>query len=548
VDHRGSSDREEDDRGFDAVRGALLMDPSLPQKIGRYEIVGHLATGGMAEVLLARLIGPSGFERPVVVKRILPHLARTREFVDMFVDEARIVAGIRHPNVVAVHELGREGEELFLVLEYLEGESASGLMRRLTSLGTKLDYRLAAHVVAEACAGLHAAHELVDSEGRKQELVHRDMTPQNLFVTYDGAVKVLDFGVAKATDRMAKTEAGQIKGKFEYMSPEQCLGKPLDRRSDIFALGVVLYEMSTGTRLFKRSTQLVTMKAICDEAIRPPSSLRPDYPPALEQIVMTALKRSPSERWATAAQMRRALLTAMRDLEPPPSAVSALLPEEALGALMHDVFGDRIETKAELLRRVRAGSRVEELPTAETDGSVEIPVAIDEAMTEHAASVEAPPRAERRSRVPIFAALVALIAAGLGVVVVMRHHEAAVAPLPSATSAPAIAASSAPALSTTATVAASVAVRVESTPDGASVFAFGRVAGTTPYVLDVPKSDQAFEIEVRKDGFVTQKESIVPNMEQRVRLTLPAAAHAVRPQSTVKPATSSTAGGFHRFD
>lgn len=523
------------------------MDASLPHKIGRYEIVGHLATGGMAEVLLARLVGPSGFERPVVVKRILPHLARTREFVDMFVDEARIVAGIRHPNVVAVHELGREGEELFLVLEYLEGESASGLMRRLTARNEKLDYRLAAHVVAEACAGLHAAHELVDSEGRKQELVHRDMTPQNLFITYGGAVKVLDFGVAKATDRMSKTEAGQIKGKFEYMSPEQCLGKPLDRRSDIFALGVVLYEMSTGTRLFKRATQLVTMKAICDEAIRAPSMVRPDFPMALEQVVMTALKRAPSERWATAAQMRRALLTAMRDLEPP----GAPLPEEALGALMHESFTDRIETKAELLRRVRAGSRVEELPTAETDGSVEIPVAIDEAMTEHAASVEAVPRAERRSRAPIFVALAALIAGAIGVYAFMRHREPTVAAsIPATTSAPAIAASSAPAPS--ATAAASVAVRVESTPDGANVFVSGRALGTTPYVLDAPKSDDAFEIEVRKDGFVTQRESIVPNVEQRVRLTLPAAprAQTARPQGTTKatPSATATAGGFHRFD
>jgi serine/threonine-protein kinase len=238
----------------------------------------------------------------------------------------------------------------------------------------------------------------------------------------------------------------------------------------------------------------------------------------------------------------------MRDLEPP----GAPLAEEALGTLMHDAFADRIETKAELLRRVRAGSRVEELPTAETDGSVEIPIAIDEAMTEHAASVEAPPRVERRSRAPMFIALAAVALGALGVFFYVRHREPAAAPMTAATtaSAPAISASSAPAPSTTA--AASVAVRVESTPDGASVFAFGRVAGTTPYVLDVPKSDEAFEIEVRKDGFVTQKESIVPNMEQRVRLTLPAASRVqiARPQGTTKPTTSATAtaGGFHRFD
>jgi len=247
--------------------------PGLPDRIGRYEIVGFLAAGGMAEILLGRMVGPegTGFERPVVIKRILPHLAREKAFVDMFLDEARIVGSIRHSNVVQVQELGHEGGELYMVMNYLEGENASGLSRRVASRRETLDPALGAFIVAEACAGLHAAHELTDTEGRSRNLVHRDVSPQNIFITYRGEVSVLDFGIATAADRATHTETGAIKGKFEYMSLEQCLGMHLDRRADVFSMGVVLYELTTGHRLFKRPTQLLAFKAICDQPIVPPS-------------------------------------------------------------------------------------------------------------------------------------------------------------------------------------------------------------------------------------------------------------------------------------
>jgi eukaryotic-like serine/threonine-protein kinase len=230
--------------------------------LGRYEVVGHLASGGMAEVLLGRVRGPHGFERAVVLKRILPHLARMSSFVDMFLDEARIIARIHHPNVVQVHELGTEGGELFMAMEYLAGESVSSLVRRLATRNAKLDHALAAFIVAEACAGLHAAHELKTDDGALLHIVHRDVSPQNIFITFDGAVKVIDFGIAKSADRVARTEAGQLKGKLDFMSPEQCKSEPLDRRTDVFALGIVLYELLTQRRLFKRPSPAGTIKAI----------------------------------------------------------------------------------------------------------------------------------------------------------------------------------------------------------------------------------------------------------------------------------------------
>src|SRR4051794_11133466 len=198
-------------------------EPNVPRSLGRYEVVGFLASGGMAEVFLGRVRGPSGFERPVVLKRMLPHLIRQESFVNMFLDEARIVARVRHPNVVQVHELTREGGELFMVMEYLEGESLAGLSRRLMARGETLDPEIAAYVVAEACSGLHSAHELRGDDGKSVGVVHRDVSPQNLFVTFAGSVKILDFGIAKAQDRVTRTETGELKGKLDYMSPEQCV-------------------------------------------------------------------------------------------------------------------------------------------------------------------------------------------------------------------------------------------------------------------------------------------------------------------------------------
>ncbi|QQR89507.1 MAG: serine/threonine protein kinase [Myxococcales bacterium] len=337
----------------------------LPRTIGRYHILGHLASGGMAEVLLAKLLGPSGFERPVIIKRILPHLAKRTEFVKMFLDEARIIAAIRHPNVVQVQDLVHDGTELYLVMEYLPGESLAGIITRYKSMGERLDFALCAHIISEACAGLHAAHDLKDPDGHPREIVHRDISPQNIFVTYDGTTKVLDFGIAKASDRVTSTEAGQLKGKFAYMSPEQCQGLALDRRTDIFALGIVLYELSTQKRLFARTNAMKTLEAICYGDFPAPSTHIDNYPAELERVVLKALSKKREDRYQTAADMRRDLV----------GVVSSLgfqgIPEETLAAQMVDVFADRVAEKHELLRRVRSGSTLSHIPAAEIGSDLE---------------------------------------------------------------------------------------------------------------------------------------------------------------------------------
>ncbi len=337
---------------------------NTPQKIGRYDVAGLLATGGMAELFLASQSGPSGFERPVVIKRILPHLAREQSFRDMFLDEARLVVNIRHPNVVQVHELGDDRGEIFLVMEYLEGESLSMVSKRLSQVGETLPPRAVAHILAEACAGLHAAHELTNA-GRSLGLVHRDVSPHNLFILYSGQAKVIDFGIAKSGDRTSKTQTGTVKGKFAYMAPEQVKAEDVDRRADVFALGVILHELLTGKPLFARANDLLVMQAVCLEPVPPPSAFCAEVDPELERIAMKALSRSREERYPTAQAMRRELVTALQRLSA--ESESPELADEELASVMRAHFADRVARKAEMLARVREGRTLTRIVGGETD-------------------------------------------------------------------------------------------------------------------------------------------------------------------------------------
>lgn len=278
------------------------------ERLGRYEILGTLDVGGMAEVLLARPADPSEGDGLVVIKRILPELARKPEFVQSFLREARILARIRHPNVVAIHDLGHDDDGLYLVMDYVDGRSLSALTRALKGAQSRVGPAIAAHLFAEACAGLHAAHELTDESGKPLHIIHRDISPQNLMVSRSGDVRLLDFGIAWDAEYASNTATGHVKGKAEYMSPEQCRGDRIDRRTDLFSLGIVLYELTTQTRLFKRASAPLTMRAVCNDPVPYPSERTADYPPSLEQVVMRALARDPGERFQTAAQMRAALL------------------------------------------------------------------------------------------------------------------------------------------------------------------------------------------------------------------------------------------------
>jgi serine/threonine protein kinase len=305
-------------------------------RLGRYQIVKHLASGGMADVVIARTTGMEGFERHVVVKRIRAEQARDKHYVEMFLDEARLAASLHHGNVVQVNDIGQDDGEYFFAMEYVHGEDVRKILTVLNGKGEQMPLQHVITIVASAAAGLHHAHEHRGPDGAPLNIVHRDVSPANILVGYDGGVKVADFGIAKAAARIAETRSGTLKGKVSYMSPEQCIGSEVDRRSDLFALGVVLYELATVRRLFKGSSDFLTMSAIVQGNVPPPSACRPDIPPVLDEVIMKALSARPDDRYQTAAEMRSALDSFAEYAGLRTSTM-------ALSAYMHELCGERPE-------------------------------------------------------------------------------------------------------------------------------------------------------------------------------------------------------------
>lgn len=281
-------------------------------KLGRYELRRMLAVGGMAEIHLARATGIEGFQKLVVLKRILPHLAGDPEFIRLFLDEARLAATLHHPNVVEVFDIGSHEGSYFFTMEYVRGQDLGSVIAAARKREEGLELENALAIVIGVAEGLHHAHEMQDADGQPLGLVHRDVSPSNIMITYAGAVKVCDFGIAKAVARQARTD-GTVKGKVSYMSPEQCRGEALDRRSDVFAIGVVLYELTLGKRLFKGANELEVMKQVTERPIPLPTSLSAEYPLALEEIVMKALERDPQKRYASAQELQLAIEGFARD-------------------------------------------------------------------------------------------------------------------------------------------------------------------------------------------------------------------------------------------
>src|SRR5438067_12165066 len=249
---------------------------------GSYRLQRRLARGGMAEVFLARLVGVEGFERRVAIKRILPHLSDSEEFRAMFLDEARLAAQLTHPNIVHIYDFGKVDDYYFIAMEYVDGVDIGRIIRRAKE--RPVPFELAARILADTCAGLDFAHKAVDAVGRKLDVVHRDVTPQNVLVTYDGAVKLVDFGIAKAQFAAGRTRPGVVKGKYAYMSPEQVEGRSLDGRSDVFSAGICLYELITGLPLVRRDDIVASMREIRDGKPIVPDKHRSDVPDGLVSI------------------------------------------------------------------------------------------------------------------------------------------------------------------------------------------------------------------------------------------------------------------------
>ncbi|MFO0648673.1 MAG: protein kinase [Polyangiales bacterium] len=321
-------------------------------RLGRYEILGEIASGGMATVFLARAVGAGGFSRLMAIKRLHPHLESDDDFVRMFLDEARLAARIRHPNVVATLDV-EDHDGLYIVMEYIEGVTLQQLTRSAQRAGERVPIPVAARIALDILAGLHAAHELRDEHDQFLNLVHRDVSPQNVLLGTDGAARLTDFGIAKAASRLSMTRDGQLKGKISYMAPEQTRRGEVDRRADVFAMGVVVWEVLAGRRLFSGETDVEVLNQLLFEPIPRLKDHAPSLPSMLEQTVMRALERDPATRYASAAQFGDALDRATRMLGGPAN-------HRVVAAFIQKVAGERIARER---GRISSGAPVSEAGT-----------------------------------------------------------------------------------------------------------------------------------------------------------------------------------------
>lgn len=321
-------------------------------KFAKYEVLARLATGGAANIYLARQPGAAGFQKLVCLKTLLPERAKDSDFVEMFLDEARLVARLSHPNCVHIYDLGRERSSYYISMEYIFGETLWNLLATVARIQVALPCDHVASIVASACDGLHHAHELKDASGRPYNLIHRDVSPQNIMISFEGLTKVLDFGIAKAETDRAPTIAGIVKGKFSYMSPEQITGGEIDRRSDIYALGVVLFECLASRRLYRADSPEEIARMILDERTPRLRDVVPDIPVTLDELCAKALERRPEKRFQSAQAMGNALREHLDN-------VRFRQNRESIAKLVKERFKDRYEQRRRILDAALIGTHEE---------------------------------------------------------------------------------------------------------------------------------------------------------------------------------------------
>ena len=469
---------------------APSVTPQGQVTFGKYQLVERLGRGGMAEVWKAKIVGPAGFQRTMVVKRILPHLVEDPHFIEMFVAEARLSARLNHANIVQVFELGDVAGEYFLAMEYVRGRDLVSVMRAQLLRG-RCDSGLAAYVMREVCRALAYAHALTDDNGVPLRLIHRDVSPSNVMLSFDGAVKLLDFGIAKALAEAGEnqTQTGTLKGKFGYMSPEQVEGKTIDHRTDLFAAGIVLHETLTGRRLFKGQGDLQTIAMVREAKVDAPSSINPDVSPELDRIVLKALARNPDDRYRTCDEMAFDLDQVVHQIKWGP---------ERLKASLRELFADEPS---------QTGSMVMAAPPPASGYTI------------------GPSR--KNARLWRIAYITTGLVAASGITLLFAGKPA---PPPIEPPPPVVQVNvpqplgprvehfdpPRPALST------QVRVRVQSTPPGAEVYLPGELAprGRTPLMMMLPRSESPLKVQLRVKGFRSDTLEITPDTDASLQANL----------------------------
>lgn len=480
----------------EANSAAPLGADELPVRFGKYTLLRKLATGGMAELFLAIQKSVAGFEKVLVIKRILPSMNQDRAFIEMLLHEARIAATLSHPNIVQIFDVGQYDNQYFIAMEHVHGEDLRSIVRQMKHKNVyefPLEHALA--IVLGICSGLSYAHEKNELDGTKLNIVHRDISPQNVVVTFTGDVKVVDFGIAKsdrrAHDTYEETKSGKLKGKVPYMSPEQARGEVVDARSDIFSTGVMLFELTTGKRLFKGTSEYETLCLICEREYPRPSQVRPDYPPALEYIVMRALAKDPANRYQSARELQADLETFIRQHQIPVSHI-------ALNQFMQSLFDDKLAVQKEALLQGKQLADIIEMQRAMTspydpsdvDGSgkhattsTSMPAATH--TVTNVSAMSARPRGAR-AFVGLLAGVLLLGGVGVGTFsLVARRHQNVGGPAPSERS-----------------PVAKGSVLLESNPRGASIWINGDLrAEVTPATIAALPTGVPLDIKLTLDGF-----------------------------------------------
>ena len=399
---------------------------------GQYELIEPIATGGMAEVYRARMRGVEGFQKIVAIKRILPHLTDNHEFVTMFVDEAKLAAQLQHPNIIHIYDLGKIERSYYIAMEYIDGRDLRSILRTLEEKQARLPLGLAMFIASRLAAGLDYAHHKRDLQGTAMALVHRDVSPQNVLISYDGDIKLCDFGIAKAASKASHTRAGALKGKLQYMSPEQAWGKDIDSRSDIFSLGLVLHEMLTGRKGFGGDSELSILEQVRSPRLIPPRELDPAIPPEVERVVMTALKENREDRYQTAAELASDLGSMLQVIRPTPGAGE-------LGAFLSELVGHERPVSATAAPTARPAVTPPPRPMPPPAAQPPKPKPASRPPAADHVRLETPPvlTVPRQSRVGLVAAIgVITLAAAAGVLYVTKFRRAGPGAVAEATPAP----------------------------------------------------------------------------------------------------------------
>lgn len=359
---------------------------SLKIPFGKYYLTEKIATGGMAELYRAKRIGVAGFEKLLVIKKILPHLSLHEEFVSMFINEAKIAAQLTHTNIAQIFDLGKIEDSYYIAMEYVWGKDLKAVLKKGKEKKLPVSMEHALQIVGKACAALDYAHKKKDLKGHELNLIHRDVSPQNIIVAYEGDVKIVDFGIAKAASKTSDTRTGVLKGKIAYMSPEQAWGRPIDRRSDIFSLGIVLYELLTGEMLFKGDTDLNTLEKVRDAKVIPPTRINKEIPKEIENILLKALAKEPQERYQSASDMQNDLETYIHANKTMPGTLN-------LQNYMHTLFKDEMEAEAKALEEE------DTIVTAHLEKTMAAPVGGEKRPAAKAVSKRPPPKKDEDERV-----------------------------------------------------------------------------------------------------------------------------------------------------